>query len=327
MSARQQTLVPLCSSTWLFLIFAAGCRHDDHAHPYEPDDHEDKTAQRTIWSDRFEIFLEHKLIAAGTPTTFVTHVTDLEKLEPRRAGPVKFVLQFGADAPLEHLDPVAFDRPALARYALKIEAVARTLEAALQGVTVSRVLEGRNSFDLVVRITEEEAWSPHTIGDLLVDTPAGPKVPLRALARIAKETGPNTVSRENVERKIVVMCNVAGRDVASVVEDSRKLIEPIVASGPGYRVEYGGQFEAGADAGRFLAILGVAVIIAVGFLLHLAFRSARDALLVMVNLALALIGGVAGVFVSGGVLSVASLIGFITVFGIATRNGIMLVSS
>ncbi len=221
---------------------------------------------------------------------------------------------------------VAFDRGALARHALKVRDVARTLEAALQGVTVSRVLEGRNSFDLVVRIAGGEAWKPHTLGDVLVDTPAGAKVPLKVLARIAKEAGPNTVSRENVERKIVVMCNVAGRDVASVVEDSRKLVDPLVARTPGHRVEYGGQFEAAAEAGRLLAILGAAVVIAVGFLLHLAFRSARDALLVMVNLPLALIGGVAGVFASGGVLSVASLIGFIAVFGIATRNGIMLVS-
>jgi CzcA family heavy metal efflux pump len=221
---------------------------------------------------------------------------------------------------------VAFDRGALARHALKIQEVARTLEAALQGVTVSRVLEGRNSFDLVVRVAEGSAWSPHTIGDLSVDTPAGPKVPLRTLAGIVRETGPNTVSRENVERKIVVTCNVAGRDVASVVGDARVLIEPIVAGEPGYRVEYGGQFEAAAEAGRLLAILGVAVVIAAGFLLHLAFRSARDALLIMVNLPLALIGGVAGAFLYGRVLSVASLIGFITVFGIATRNGIMLVS-
>jgi len=221
---------------------------------------------------------------------------------------------------------VAFDRAALARHALKIQGVARALEAALQGVTVSRVLEGRNSFDLVLRVAESEAWSPRTIAELLVDTPLGPKVPLGVLARITKDMGPNAVSRENVERKIVVMCNVAGRDVASVVEDSRKLIEPIVAKESGYRVEYGGQFEAAGEAGRLLAVLGIAVVIAIGFLLQLAFHSARDALLVMVNLPLALIGGVAGVFISGGVLSVASLIGFITVFGIATRNGIMLVS-
>src|SRR6185503_12295255 len=129
-----------------------------------------------------------------------------------------------------------------------------------------------------------------------------------------------------VERKIVVQCNVAGRDLASVVGDCRRLIDPILASEPGYRVAYGGQFESAQEASRMLGLLGIAVVVGIGFLLHLAFGSPRDAALVMVNLPLALIGGVAGVFVSGAVLSVASLIGFITVFGIATRNGIMLVS-
>ena len=122
------------------------------------------------------------------------------------------------------------------------------------------------------------------------------------------------------------MCNVAGRDVTSVVNDCKKVVDPLVAEMPGYRVEYGGQFESAAEAGRIIALLGIAVVIGIGFLLHLAFGSARDAALIMLNLPLALIGGVVGVFVSGGVLSVASLIGFITVFGIATRNGIMLVS-
>ena len=221
---------------------------------------------------------------------------------------------------------VAFDRQALARNASRVEDVARTLEAGLQGVTVSQVLEGRNAYDLVVRIAQPEPWSPATIGELLVDTPRGHRVPLGNLARISRITGPDTIGRENLERKIVVMCNVAGRDVASVVADARKRVDPVVDPVAGYRVEYGGQFEAAAETGRLLALLGVGVVIAVGFLLHLAFRSARDALLIMVNLPLALIGGVAGVFISGGVLSVASLIGFITVFGIATRNGIMLVS-
>jgi Cu/Ag efflux pump CusA len=151
-------------------------------------------------------------------------------------------------------------------------------------------------------------------------------VPLRSLADIRKETGPNYISRVQVERKIVVMCNVAGRDVTSVVNDCKKLVDPIVGGSAGYRVEYGGQFESAAEASRIIALLGVVVVFGIGFLLNLAFGSARDAALVMLNLPLALIGGVAGVFVSGGVLSVASLIGFITVFGIATRNGIMLVS-
>jgi Cu/Ag efflux pump CusA len=159
-----------------------------------------------------------------------------------------------------------------------------------------------------------------------VDTPNGAKIPLAELARVIKDTGPNTVSREQVERKIVVSCNVAGRDVTGVVRDLQKLVDPLLTAAPGYRVEYGGQFESAAEANKVLALLGVVVVLGIGFLLHLAFGSVRDAALIMLNLPLALIGGVAGVFVSGGVLSVASVIGFITVFGIATRNGIMLVS-
>ena len=219
-----------------------------------------------------------------------------------------------------------FDRNAIARHGLTVRDVAVTMEAAIKGVTVSRVLEGRNSFDLVVRLTEPEGWGTGDIGELLIATPAGAKVPLKSLADIRKEAGPNYISREQVERKIVVMCNVAGRDVTSVVNDCKKVVDPLVGEVAGYRVDYGGQFESAAEAGRIIAMLGIAVVIGIGFLLHLAFGSARDAALIMLNLPLALIGGVVGVFVSGGVLSVASLIGFITVFGIATRNGIMLVS-
>ncbi|MBI4230807.1 MAG: efflux RND transporter permease subunit [Planctomycetes bacterium] len=221
---------------------------------------------------------------------------------------------------------VRFDRHAIARHGLRIEEIAHALESALQGLPVSRILEGSNAFDLVVRMGREGNWSLETIGHLPVDTPSGAKVPLHTLARIVREVGPNTISREQVERKIVVMCNVADRDVASVVADCRERIAPILTEATGYRVEYGGQFESAQEATRILALLGLAVVAGIGFLLHLAFGSGRDALFVMLNLPLALIGGVAGVYLSGGVLSVASLIGFITVFGIATRNGIMLVS-
>jgi Cu/Ag efflux pump CusA len=244
---------------------------------------------------------------------------------------------------------IKFDRAEIARHALTIRDVAQTVEASLQGVKASRVLEGQAAYDLVVRLDEgssrrEEAhsssggsqslvtsaatvsWSLDTLGDLLVDTPAGAKVPLRSLARIQRDTGPNQILREQVERKIVVQCNVAGRDVTGVVNDIQQLVNPIVSEARGYRVEYAGQFESAAEAGRTLTLVSLGVIVGIGFLLHLAFRSARDAALIMLNLPLALIGGVAGVFVSGGVLSVASIIGFITVFGIATRNGIMLVS-
>jgi CzcA family heavy metal efflux pump len=219
-----------------------------------------------------------------------------------------------------------FDRPALARHGITVEELSHSLEAGFQGLSVSRILEGQNAFDLVVRVAGDEGWTTEAISDLPVDLPSGAKVPLKSVADIIKDSGPNTISRESVERKIVVMSNVAGRDVASVVEECRRRIDPIVEGERGYRVEYGGQFEAAEKAGEALLVLGVGVVVAIGFLLHLAFGSGRDALLVMANLPLALIGGMAGVLISGGVLSIASIIGFITVFGIATRNGIMLVS-
>lgn len=218
------------------------------------------------------------------------------------------------------------DRPALARHGLRVAEVSRTLEASLQGVAVSRILEGQNAFDLVVRLAEEEGWSTRSIADVPLDLPGGAKAPLRNVADVRKDTGPNTISREDVERKIVVMSNVAGRDVISVVKEIQSRVDPIVHAEPGYRVVYGGQFEAAAEASEKLLLFGTGVVVAIGFLLHLAFGSGRDAALVMINLPLALIGGMAGVLVSGGVLSIASIIGFITVFGIATRNGIMLVS-
>lgn len=221
---------------------------------------------------------------------------------------------------------VHFDRTAIAHYGLQIQEVSHALEAALQGVTVTRILEGRNAFDLVVRVSDEEGWNLETISDYPVDTPRGAKVPLKLLAQVVRDTGPNTISRENVERKIVVQCNVSGVDVATVVNECRKLVDPIVNAEKGYHVEYGGQFQAAEEAGRTLLWVGIAVIVAIGFLLNLAFGSARDAVFVMLNLPLALIGGVAGVYMTGGVLSIASIIGFITVFGIATRNGIMLIT-
>lgn len=221
---------------------------------------------------------------------------------------------------------VRFARDRIARYGLTVETVSHTLEAALNGLVVTRVLDGRYAFDLALRIEGAEAWTPKSLASLPVETPSGARVPLSELADIRRDVGPNRISREQVERKIVVSCNVAERDVISVVEDCRSRVDPIIAAASGYRVEYGGQFESANEAASRLALLGLGVLFGVGFLLHLAFGSARDALFVMLNLPLALIGAVAGVFLSGGVISVASIIGFIAVFGVATRNGIMLIS-
>ena len=222
---------------------------------------------------------------------------------------------------------VKFNRKEMARYGLSIERLSHILESSLQGVEVSKILEGRNAFDLVVRIADKhEELSPDTMGNLMIQTESGAQIPLKSVAKIIRSTGPNTISREQVQRKIVVMCNVAERDVASVVQDIRTVVNPIISKESGYSVVYGGQFESAEAAGKLLTILGIAVIAGIGFLLHLAFGSVRDAAFVMINLPLSLIGGVFGVYISGAILSVASMVGFITVFGIATRNGIMLIS-
>lgn len=223
-----------------------------------------------------------------------------------------------------------FDRAMMARHGLTVSDVANAVETAFRGQTVSQVLEGRNSFDLVVRVGDPGTINADSIVNLPIDTGTGAKLPLRALAHIHQSTGPNQITRENVQRKIVVMCNVAGRDLKSVVEDIRDRVSSQVPIGQGeykdYFVQYGGQFESAEATSRLLTLLGVGVVLAIGFLLHVIFGSARDAILIMLNLPLALIGGIVGVFLSGGILSVASLVGFITLFGIATRNGIMLVS-
>jgi Cu/Ag efflux pump CusA len=146
------------------------------------------------------------------------------------------------------------------------------------------------------------------------------------LADVRREEGPNMILRENVQRRIVISANVSGRDLGSVVADLQATVGAGVSMPAGYRVEYGGQFESEQSATERLTVLGIVIVIALFLILVLAFGRARDALLIMLNLPLALIGGVAGVYLSGGVLNVATIIGFITLFGIATRNGIMLVS-
>ena len=160
----------------------------------------------------------------------------------------------------------------------------------------------------------------------MLDTPAGPLIPLAAVSEVRDDRAPNFISRENVQRKIVVQCNVAGQDLRSVVNDIQLAVGALVELPSGYHIEYGGQFESEAQASERLLRLGALVILGIFLLLFSAFRSVRDAVIIMFNLPLALAGGVIGVFLAGGVLSVASLIGFITLFGIATRNGIMLIS-
>jgi CzcA family heavy metal efflux pump len=221
---------------------------------------------------------------------------------------------------------VHFERAALGRYGLPAGAAAESLQTAFVGKQVGQIFEGQIAFPMVLRYPVETSANLDVIRQTQIDTPSGARVPLSAIADVQEDRSPNFISRENVQRKIVVTCNVSGRDLGSVVNEIQKRVGSAVALPTGYRVEYGGQFESEASASRLLLWLGLAVILGIMVILTAAFRSFSDAAIIMFNLPLALIGGVIGVFASGGVLSVASLIGFITLFGIATRNGIMMIS-
>ncbi len=238
-------------------------------------------------------------------------------------GLVDLALEPQADIPTVH---VGFDRAALARHGLPAGQAAATLETVLLGRAVGQIIDGQMSVPLVLRYPPDDLADLDDIWQMRLDMPAGARVPLGSLADIAEDRGPNLIGRENGERRIIVSANVAGRDLGSVVGDVRQRVAAGLALPDGYRVEYGGQFEAEIAAERLLLGLGLGAVAGIFLILFSAFRSARDAVIVMINLPLALIGGVAGVFLADGVLSMASLIGFIALFGIATRNGIMLVA-
>jgi CzcA family heavy metal efflux pump len=221
---------------------------------------------------------------------------------------------------------VKVDPERASRHGLASGAVAQTLQTARVGRPVGQVLEGQIAVPLIVRYSSQVSSDLDAIGDTVLDTPGGAQIPLSEVADIQRDRGPNFVMRENVQRRIVVQSNVAGRDLRSVVSDIQSAVAANVTLPQGVHIEYGGQFESESSASRQLLWLSIGVVIAIFLVLMTAFGSTRDAVLVMVNLPLALIGGVAGVYFAGGVLSVASIVGFITLFGIATRNGIMLVS-
>lgn len=221
---------------------------------------------------------------------------------------------------------IVLDRERAAAYGIKAEDLAESVDTAFNGHVVSQVLEDQRTFDVIVRFDDAARSSVDAIRNTLIDTASGAKVPIAQVADVRSDQGPNTINRENVQRRIIIQANVAGRDLGSVINDVRERVGRNVALPQGYFVQYGGQFEAQEQASRQIMLLSIVAIGGIFLLLYIALRSARAAALVMANLPLALIGGVVMVFLSGGTLSIASLVGFITLFGIATRNGIMLIS-
>jgi copper/silver efflux system protein len=239
------------------------------------------------------------------------------------AGTVDVAVEQQADVPQVR---VTMNRAAMARYGVTPFELGEAIDVAFAGEEVSQILEGQESYDLVVRFDDASRGSLERIASAQIDTPTGQQVALGVLADVRNDRGPNTISRENVQRKIVIQSNVAGRDVGSVVEDIQERVAAEVVFPPGYYVEYGGQFESASEATRTIGLLSLVSMSAIFLLLFMEFGSARQALLVMVNLPLALVGGIFAVMLTSGVLNIATLVGFITLFGIAVRNGILLVS-
>ena len=213
----------------------------------------------------------------------------------------------------------------LASNGITLPQFAAYVNAALGGEVVSQVQDGGKTFDLTVRMADEDINSIDHIRNMLIDTADGRQVCLSDVADIFSSAGPNTISRENAQRKLVVSANAQGRDLRSVVNDMRQSIETIVKLPDGYRVEYGGQFESEASASRLLLGLSVVSIVVILLLLYLQFRSWKQSVVVLLNLPLALIGGVLALVVTGGVVSIPAIIGFISLFGMATRGGMLLV--
>lgn len=216
-------------------------------------------------------------------------------------------------------------REMLARYGVSLSEFAEFIDVALAGEVVSQVYEGSRTFDLTVKVKDDERSSAAKIGDLMVDTQDG-KVPLSYLAEIKSATGPNTINRENVKRKIVISANVSDRDLRSVVDDIRERIDETVVLPEGYFIEYGGQFESEEAASRTLSFVSLFSLLVVFLLLYNQFRSVSQSAVILLNLPLALIGGVFILRFTTGEISIPAIIGFISLFGIATRNGMLLVS-
>jgi len=216
-------------------------------------------------------------------------------------------------------------REMLARYGITLPQFTEYIDVLLGGAVVSQVYEDRQAFDLVVRVEDAARNGMEQIRNLTVDAADGTKIPLSYVADVVSSTGPNTISRENVARKIVISANVAGRDQRSVVDDIRARIAAEVRLPEGYHIEYGGQFESEQAASRTLTLLSVLSVLVIFLLLYQQFRNLSQSVVVLLNLPLALIGGVLALVFTSGILSIPALIGFISLFGIATRNGMLLI--
>ena len=216
-------------------------------------------------------------------------------------------------------------REMLSRYGITLPEFAGFVKVMLEGEPVSTVYEGNRSFDLTLKVKGDAKSSMERIGDLMIDTPSGNKVPLSYVADVVSSSGPNTIGRENLSRKLVVSCNATNGELSKAVSAIRREIGEQVSLPDDYRIEYGGQFESEERASRTIALVSLLSVLIIFMLLLGEFKSTSQSLIVLLNLPLALIGGVMTVYFTGGILSIPAIIGFISLFGIATRNGMLLI--
>lgn len=247
----------------------------------------------------------------------------VEEIAKNTPGAVDVSIEQQVDIPMLE---IRADRAALARYGLGAGELSESVERAFTGETVGQLLEGQRTVDVVVRMDDSVRGSLSAVRATPIDTPSGARIPLGMLATLSRDTSPNTITREGVIRKMVVQANVSSSDLSGVVDELRRRIGAEVDFPEGYFVVYGGQFESAEEATRTISMLTAVVVVGMFLLLTVAFNSTRNAGLMLVNLPLSLIGGVVAVAMTSGVVSIASLVGFVTLFGIATRNGILMVN-
>ena len=216
-------------------------------------------------------------------------------------------------------------REMLARYGISLPEFAEVVRVMMEGEVVSTVYEGNRSFDLTLKVNDDARSTIERISDLTIDTGDGKKVPLSYVADIKSAAGPNTINRENVSRKLVVSCNATGGELAKAVGAIREKIAENIELPEGYHIEYGGQFESEERASKTIALVSIFSIFIIFMLLYGEFKNISQSLVVLLNLPLALIGGVFAIFFTDGILSIPAIIGFISLFGIATRNGMLLI--
>lgn len=219
-----------------------------------------------------------------------------------------------------------FNRPVMASYGVSVEELSTTVQTAFYGIKATKLIEKNRLYNVVIQYHQKEPMDLERLKQTPILTSSGVQVPLQALVNIEERRMPYMISKERMQPKTVLTANVSDSDLVGIVQSIQKEVTQKITLPKGYTVEYGGQFKSAEASSNMLIILGVIVIFGVFILLYMAFASIRDALLILVNLPFAMIGGVVGLYMAGGILSVATIIGFITLLGIATRNGVIMIA-